>query len=79
MYLLALSATNPHVTFFKFKKSSMVQWGILLMVVVMKRNRKIVVPPIREGLLWRVPGGTCIITYIATMYTFLLTSSMHTL
>jgi len=28
----------------------MVQWGILLMIVVMKRNRKIVVPSIRGGL-----------------------------
>jgi len=36
----------------------MVQFGILLMVVVMKINRKKVVPPIRGGLLWRVPGGT---------------------
>jgi len=36
----------------------MVQYGILLMVVVMKINLKKVVPPIRGGLLWRVPGGT---------------------
>jgi len=36
----------------------MVQWGILLIVVVMKINRKKVVPSIHGGLLWRVPGGT---------------------
>jgi len=28
----------------------MVQWGIFLMVIVMKRNRNKVVPSIREGL-----------------------------
>jgi len=37
LYLLALSTTNPVV--------EMMQWGILLMVVVMKINRKKVVPP----------------------------------
>jgi len=36
----------------------MVQYGILSVVVVMKINRKIIVPPIRGGLWWRVPGGT---------------------
>jgi len=36
----------------------MVQWGILLMVVVMKIKKIKVVPSIRGGLLWRVPGGT---------------------
>jgi len=36
----------------------MVQYGILLMVVVMKINLKKVVAPIRGGLWWRVPGGT---------------------
>jgi len=36
----------------------MVQIGILLVVVVMKINIKKVVPPIRGGLWWSVPGGT---------------------
>jgi len=49
---------------------SMVQWGIILMVVVMKRNRKIVVPSISGGLLWRVPRGACIIIYSASMLGF---------
>jgi len=37
---------------------NLVQYGICLMVVVMKINIKKVVPPIRGGLWWRVPGGT---------------------
>jgi len=36
----------------------MVQWGIFLMLVVMKKIRKKIVPPILGGLWWRVPGGT---------------------